>query len=70
MRRRTFKVAITTYVYYHTQVPGYQVRKKWWYRGRLYDHSKFFSEGRHGSLEKAERLALRYKRDNSHIFSR
>lgn len=58
------KIAIETYVYYHTQCPGYQVRKKFAHRGRMREVSKFFSVARMGSLRAARRRALWWKARN------
>lgn len=62
---RRLKTAITTYVYYHTQSPGYQVRKKKSENGQLvYDISRYFGISKHGSLWKAERAAREWKNRN------
>lgn len=56
------KVAIETYIYYHTQTPGYQVRKvKTQHGRRVYDVSRYFSARKYGSLRKAAHLARNWK---------
>lgn len=56
------KVAIETHIYYHTQTPGFQVRRTATRNGRrVADVSRYFAIGKYGRLE-ARRKAQNYKR--------
>lgn len=69
MRQRVFKVAIETYIYYHTQSGGYQVRKVKKRNGkRISDVSKYFGIVRHGTLRGAATAAREWK--DRHLRSR
>jgi hypothetical protein len=60
-----YRVAIETYIYFHTQCAGYQVRKVKSQNGRqVYDVSKFFSVAKCGSLRKAASEARIWKGQN------
>ena len=63
---RVYKVAIETYIYYHTQCGGYQARKIKIKNGyRVYDVSKYFGVARYGSLRGAATAAREWK--NRHL---
>ncbi len=65
MRRTKMKTAVEPHVYYHTQCPGYQVRRKYINRrGRPKEISKFFAVSRFGSLKAARTRAVWWKRRN------
>lgn len=51
------KVAIEPFIYYHTQTPGYQVRR----RVEGVEKSKYFSAEKHGGLRNARRKARNWK---------
>ena len=68
MRQRIYKVAIETYIYYHTQSGGYQVRKVKVKNGkRISDVSKYFGIMKHGTLRGAATAAREWK--NRHLRS-
>jgi hypothetical protein len=59
------RTTLETHIYYHSQNPGYQVRKKKSRNGELlYDVSKYFGVWRHGSLRAAASEARRWKDRN------
>jgi hypothetical protein len=66
VRSRVYKVAIETYIYYHTQSGGYQVRKVKTKNGkRVADVSKYFGTTRYGNLRGAATAAREWK--NRHL---
>ena len=60
-----YRVRLETYIYFHTQTPGYQVRKKKIKNGEtIYDVSRYFGVSKHGSRRGAAIAAKNWKNRN------